>query len=71
MDTPTCKLCGAELIPQPDHPGKNIGDWWTHTPIRWELLGHSVAAYLPHDTEESEYHDHRHQAPTKENQTDE
>lgn len=52
MDTPTCKLCGAELIYQPDHPGKNIGDWWTHPLIRGELLGHSVAAYLPHDTEE-------------------
>ena len=34
MDTPTCKLCGAELIYQPDHPGKNIGDWWTHPLIR-------------------------------------
>ena len=54
MDTPTCKLCGADLIYQPDHPGKNIGDWWTHPPIRWELLGHSVAAYLPHDTEEED-----------------
>ena len=52
MDTPTCKLCGAELIYQPDHPGKYIGDWWTHPPIRGELLGHSVAAYLPRDTEE-------------------
>ena len=52
--TPTCKRCGAELIYQPDHPGKDIGDWWTHPLIRGELLGHSVAAYLPHDTEEDQ-----------------
>ena len=54
MDTPTCKLCGAELIYQQDHPGKDIGDWWTHPLIRGELLGHSVAVNSPNDTEEDE-----------------
>lgn len=54
MDTPTCKLCGVELTFQPDHPAKDIGDWWTHPPIRWELLGHSMAVYCPADPKEDE-----------------
>ena len=54
MDTPTCRLCGAELIYQPDPLDKNFGDWWTHPPITGELLRHTAAAYFPRDTEEDE-----------------
>ena len=47
---PTCRKCKVPMAPEPNHPGRELGSWWTHPLLpHGESIGHAHSVFEPND----------------------